>query len=129
VPIVNTGKLALLGSELPYLATCYWGLFTSNTVIGDATVLASLTEAAWTGYARQLVGPLNTPTLVSNVATSTPAANPSFSNTSGVTQSFYGWFLVDPTGLILLAAVNLGATSLPTGATFPLAPSVTDNQA
>jgi hypothetical protein len=127
--IVNDGKLQLLGFEIPDLETCLWGLFTNNFTIAPTTVLADLVEAAWTGYARATVGTLAAPSLVSNVAVTTPGTNPTFTNTSGVAQGFFGWFLVDPTGLILMAAVNLGSTTIPDGGIFPLAPTITDNQA
>jgi len=127
--IVNDGKLQLLGFEIPSLETCYWGLFVNNWTVTSATVLADLTEAAWTGYAQVLVGTLAAPSLVSNVAVTTPVTNPTFVNSSGVSQGFYGWFLVDPSQSILIAAVNLGSSTIPNGGIFPLAPSITDNQA
>jgi len=127
--IVNTGKLVLLGFQLTDLSSCLWALFTNNFTVTNATVLASLVEAAWTGYARQAVGALNAPTLTANVATTTPTTNPTFTNTSGVSQSFYGWMLLDSAGTTLIAAVNLGANTIPDGGLFPLAPTITDNQA
>jgi hypothetical protein len=127
--IVDTGKTKLLSFQLDELAGCKWALFTSNTTIAQGTVVGDLTEAAWGGYVRVTAGTFNTPTLVSHVAVTTPTSNPVFVNTSGGTVTFYGWMLLDSAGTTLIAAVNLGATTIPNGGSFPLAPSVTDNQA
>jgi hypothetical protein len=127
--IVNDGKVLLLDSQRTYLSALYWGLFTSNTTILAATVWSDLTEAVWTGYARVVAGTWGAPTIVSNVAVSTPTAQPTFTNTSGSSQNFYGWFLYDSSAGKLVAAVNVGLTALPNGASYPLAGSITDNQA
>ncbi len=127
--IVNDGKLLLLDSQRTYLAGLYWGLFTNNFTIANATVLANLTAAAWTGYAAVLAGTFGAPTLVSNVAVTVPSAQPIFTNTSGSSQTFYGWYLYDTAATKLVAAVNVGLTTLPNGASYPLSASITDNQA
>lgn len=125
--IVNDGKVQLLNAQLSYLSGLVWGLFTSNTTITDTTTFSSLTEAAWTGYSRVTAGTWQTPTIVSNKATSQPNTYPSFGNTSGSNQTFYGWFLYDSSAGKLIAAVNLGSTTLASGGTFPLPPVITDN--
>jgi hypothetical protein len=125
--IVNNGKTLLLTQELTYLSGLYWGLFTNNATITDTTTWSALTEAAWTGYARVAVGTCQTPTIVANKAVTQPNSYPSFGNTSGSTQTFYGWFLYDATAGELVAAVNIGSTSIANGATYPLVPTLTLN--
>jgi hypothetical protein len=127
--IVNDGKLLLLDAQRTYLTNLYWGLFTTNTAIVNTTVFADFTEAAWSGYARVVAGSWQAPTLIANKAVTLPNSFPAFGNSSGSPQNFYGWFLYDNSASKLIAAVNIGLTVLPDGATFPLAPSVTDDQA
>jgi hypothetical protein len=127
--IVDTGKKALLDLQATGLSVYKWRLFTNNFTIAAGTTVGSLTEAAWTGYNPAVVGTVNAATTSGGVATSTPATNPTFSNTSGSSQTFFGWFLTDATGATLIAAVNLGSQTIANGGTFPLAPSFTDNQA
>ncbi len=121
MPLVNGGKTALLDAQASTVAGYYWALFTSNTTITDATVLSDLTEAAWTGYARQLVGSLNVSAISGGRAVATPVANPTFSNGSGGSQTFYVWGLVSASmSGVLLAADNLGVSTIPGGGTFTL---------
>jgi hypothetical protein len=127
--IVNDGKLKLLDTQATYLAGLVWGLFTSNTTISATTAWAALTEAAWSGYARVTVGTVGASTIVAGKAVSQPTAQPSFGNSSGSTQTFFGWFLYDPSASKLIAAVNLGSTTIANGATFPLSTAFTDDEA
>jgi hypothetical protein len=124
--IVDTGSIALLNSQLAYLATCQWALFVNDQPDGRTNVLAQYVEAAWAGYARVTVGALGAPILVAPRAQSQPATQPTFTNTSGMAQTFFGWMLIDPTGTILIAAVNLGPTVLPNGLTYAINQSFTD---
>jgi hypothetical protein len=127
--IVNDGKLKLLDSQDTYLAGLKWGLFATNVTILATTVFGDLTEAAWTGYARVTVGTVPASTIVAGKATTQPNTQPSFGNSSGSTQTFFGWFLLDATATKLVAAVNLGSTTLASGATYPLAAVFTDDEA
>ena len=88
-------------------------------------MLANLTEAAWAGYARQLVGTTLAAYDNAGEAYKFPAANPVFLNTSGVSQNFVGWFLVDPTGAVLLGYGSLSSFGvvLPNGGRYQLAPA------
>lgn len=126
--IVNNGKLKLLTAQLTYLAGLKWGLFTNNQTIIASTTFANLTEATWAGYAQVTAGTWGAAALVAGKAVTQPSAFPSFGNTSGSSQSFYGWFLLDPADTSLVAAVNVGLTSIAAGGNYPLVPSVTDDQ-
>lgn len=124
--IVNEGKLLLQTAQLTYLGTLEYGLFVTDVPILDATVLGDLTEAAWAGYARQPAGVWAPPTLVGKKARTLAAPFPTFGNTSGVNQTFYGWFLLDPLAVQLVAAFNQGARVIPNIRTFSLRPVISD---
>jgi hypothetical protein len=126
--IVDLGLKALLTQQLSYLGTLSWGLFTSNTADAEANVLATYTEAAFSGYARQAAGAWAIPTLATPRWQTIPGSGPVFSNTSGSPQTVYGWLLIDPVGPTLVAATNFGAVVIPSGMTLTLAPVVTDRQ-
>lgn len=127
--IVNTGAIKLLDSQASYLAGLSWALFTNNPTITNATVWADLTEASWTGYARVTVGTMGAAAIVSGRAQAAPVAQPSFTNTSGSAQSFFGWALIDAAaGPVLIAALNIGNTTLPDGLTYALNAAITDVQ-
>jgi len=127
--IVNSGKTKLLDAQNTYWAGVLWALFTNNVAVSSVTVWTDLVEAAWSGYARVAVGSLLPSVIVSGKASAQPVAQPAFGNSSGSTQNFYGWALVDPSGPTLIAAVNVGATSIITGSTFPISAVFTDDQA
>jgi hypothetical protein len=127
--IVDTGALALLTAQATYLASLAWALFTSNTTITTATVWGDLTEAGWAGYARQTVSTMGTATIVGGRAQASPISQPVFGNTSGSPQTFFGWALIDTTtGPTLIAAVNLGSTTIPAGLNYSLNAAITDKQ-
>jgi hypothetical protein len=126
--IVNSGKLKLLTQELTYLSGLVWGLFTNNITILNTNVWTDLVEASWAGYARVTAGTWGTPTLVGGKAVTQPNTFPSFTNSSGVNQQFYGWFLLDSATNTLIAAVNVGVTTLINGGNYPLVPSKTLDQ-
>lgn len=129
--IVYDGRLLLLQSQIAYLETLEFGLYTNDLAPVPATEWADIVEAAWGGYAR--AGPLtwSVPVIVANRAQSIPTALPSFTNTSGAPQTFYGWFVVDPAIPKLVLAVRSadpGPVSLPNGGTYALSPGWTDTQ-
>lgn len=126
--ITDVGAIALLTYQFSNLQSDVWGLFTNNVTITNSTVFANLTEAAWTGYARVTVGALNTATIVGGRASTTPTVQPTFTNGSAGGVTFYGWFLLDLSGNILIAAVNFGSTTIPAGLTFALTATITDKQ-
>jgi hypothetical protein len=115
--------------HLEQLATPYagleYGLFTNNLAESQGTLFASLTEAAWTSYARVALGALVTPVIVGVRAVYRPYADPVFSNTSGSTQTFYGWFFIYTPTNRLIAYKNLGATTITNGGTRTITPKLT----
>lgn len=114
---VNTGKLRVAEALESYHEGLYWALFTSNTTISAATVLADLTEAAWTGYARVQVGELGAAAIVAGKAQKVPDDVPVFENGSGAPVSYYCWGLIDTSGTpALVAAANVGETEIAAGA-------------
>jgi hypothetical protein len=128
--IVDAGVAKLLASELSYLSTLTWALFTSNTTILNTTLFTDLTEAAWTGYARVASSGWGNPTAALPRQQTVPNTMPVFNNTSAAPVTFQGWALIDtstgpPT---LIAAVNTGPLVIPPGQSFVLAPAVTDRQ-
>ena len=126
--IVNDGKKVLLDFQSSGLSTCYWRLGTNDVVVSPTTVLTDITEAAWSGYAQQAMNSMNAATLVGSRAQATPAANPTFSNTSGSDQTFYMVYLMDPVSGKLVDARNIGATTIPDGQDYVLLPAITDTQ-
>jgi hypothetical protein len=111
--IVNGGKLANVNALRTTLASYYMILFTNNFSIVDGTVYSSLTIAAWTGYAPVNIGTVNAAAIVGVQAVTVAAAACVFTNTSGSTQTFYGWAVVDSLGSpTLLEATNLGLQTL-----------------
>lgn len=126
--LVDDGVIQLLNAQITYIGGLYYGLFTTNLTIAHNTVLSTVTavEAAWTGYARQQVSSWPTPTIVSGVASMAGNTLLTFNNTSGSTQTFYGWFAVDTSSGKLIAALNIGATTIPNGGTYSFAPTWTD---
>jgi hypothetical protein len=126
--IVNTGLLQLLTAQVTYLNSLYWGLFTNNVSITASTVWSNLTVAAWTGFAEVNALNWSTPSIVAGVAVNSGLPNPSFGNSSGSTQTFYGWYARD-TSNILVACVNLTAQSLVNGGFYTITPSLSDAEA
>lgn len=119
---VDDGRKLMLTNELAYIAGLQWGLFTNNIPDAETNNLASYVEAAWAGYARVTVGTMQAVSLAAGRGVSQPVTGPSFGNSSGVAQNFFGWLLIDAAAGKLVAAVNLGSQMILNGATFPLAP-------
>lgn len=127
--IVNTGKLQLLDAQRPFLGFCYWGLFTNNLAIAAGTILANLTPAAWAGYVLVNGITWSVPAIVAAKAVTSGSPNVIFGNSSGALQSFYGWYVIDVSQTYLIAAVNIGLTTIANGANYVLTPTVSDDQA
>lgn len=127
--IVNTGAIKLLDGQASYLAGLAWALVTSNTTITTATVWTDLTEASWTGYSRATVGTMGGASIVGGRAQAAPVVQPIFNNSSGSAQTFFCWALIDPaSGPTLIAAVNIGSTTIPDGLNYALNAAITDVQ-
>ena len=101
-------------------------LFTNNIVPTLSTVKASLTEAAWGGYAPVTQDwtafTINGVAAHNGFGIAPPIA---FPNTSGSTQQAYGYYVTDPTNTMLLAvALFDGApVSIPTGTSYNVVPT------
>jgi hypothetical protein len=126
--VVDTGKLdicALIQTEA--LAGPYtFGLFTTNVPILHDTVTGDLTEAVWAGYARAITTSWSVPALTGDFHAQTVADPCSFSNASGSTQTYWGWFLANAAG-DLIAAYNYGvAQSVVYGGSVDLTPALSD---
>lgn len=126
--ITDEGAIQLLNYQLSSLANCHFALFTNNATISNATVKADLTLAAWSGYADVVCGSLNTPTTVGGRASTSPVVQPVFSNGSGGAVTFYGWCLYDNATGKLIAAQNVGATTIPAGTGYALTATLTDKE-
>lgn len=102
------------------------GLFTAAHVILATTVLGDLTEAIWAGYSQQAITGLPAATLDgSNRAVSTPTALV-FGNSSGSSQTAYGYFIVDSTNTYLIAADEFGAPiTYPSGVSLSITLTLT----
>lgn len=126
--IVQGGQIKLLEQELSYLATLDWGLFTSNLTISATTTASTVTaaEASWTGYSRSSISGWATPTTVSGSAQSAASGLLTFSNGSGSTQTFYGWFGLDPGDGTLVAAINTGAQTIPASGSYSFSAAITN---
>lgn len=126
--IVDAGKLTLLGMQVTALQTCSVGLFSSNTTITSATVLADLTESAFTSYARQTVSTLTSPAIVSTRAQVTPVTLPTFHNGSGSGANIYGWFFTNVAGTEIISATNIGLTVIPAGQDLAIQLRITNTE-
>jgi hypothetical protein len=116
---VNGGKLADVNALRTTLATYYMILFTNNLAVTDTTVYSALTVAGWTGYAAVNVGTMNAAAISGVQAVSAAAAACVFTNTSGSSQTFYGWAIVNSLGSpTLLSAMNVGLQTLLNGASI-----------
>ncbi len=126
--IVDTGKVQLLSDQLAALATYQWILYDNDPTLSNATILSNLNQPVWTGYAPVTVGALGTPVIVGGRAQTIPTTFPSWTNSSGADQTFFGWGLVAVSGTVLIAATRLGPTVIPDGLTFQLSAGITDTQ-
>jgi len=127
--IVDEGKKVLLDFQLSSLGLCYWALFTSNTTISNTTVYGDLAISADTGLTPQASSSWGTSAVISHVAVSLPTTNPVWVNGSGSSKTIYGWALLNSSQNKIIAAVNVGSTSIANGASYSISASITDNQA
>lgn len=90
-------------------------LFTNDVTITNATTVADLVEASWSGYAAASIGTFTSAAIVSGKARAQAVANPYFVNTESGPVTFYGWAITTSDGSALIAAVNIGETEIPAG--------------
>lgn len=126
--IPDQGALQLAEYQTSGLNVCEMWLFTSNTTITTSTVIGDLTAAAWTGYAPVALTSWSAATIVGGRAQKTSTITAQFNNTSGSSQTYYGWAIVDPVTTKLIAAVNLGAQVIPDGLSAFYVPYITDKE-
>lgn len=91
----------------------YYRLFTNNVTPSRTTVVADLTEAAWTGYAAQILTSGNWTLFgVAGHVGTIQAAPQAFLNSSGAPVNAYGYFVTDSTGTILFAAARFDSAPI-----------------
>lgn len=78
------------------------GLFQNNLTPGDTTVLGDITEATFSGYARQALAGFGAATTVSGRASTTGSACSWTRGAGGTSNSIYGYYVLDSTGTKLL---------------------------
>ena len=105
------------------------GLFTNNYTVVDTTLFSNLTEAVFTGYGRVTLtaGSWISAGVAGGIGTIVyPTVT--FTNSTGVSQTVYGYFVLDSTTTYLLAAGNLyGApVTIVSGGTYSLIPTWSD---
>lgn len=99
-------------------------LFKNDYTPVDGTDLTDLTEADFTDYAAKTLtaGNWPTPTIVSNVASST---YPDEVWTWGSSQTIYGWYLTDDFDTEVICAERLGAIAKTSGQSLILGITLT----
>jgi hypothetical protein len=105
--------------------TVKYRLFTNNVTPTLASVVATLTEAAWAGYAAVNQDITNfTIQGVSGHNGYALAAPIAFSNTSGAPVTTYGYFVTDNGGTKLLAVARFDSApiTIPDGQSFNVVP-------
>jgi len=107
-------------------------LFTNDFTPDRDTVLADLTEAAWTGYAYVDVAPGDFATSgVAGHVGYIQAPPITFDNGSGADQSAYGYYVTNVAGTKLLAAARFDSAPItkPDGDQFTVIPVWGDSSA
>lgn len=104
-------------------------LFTNDVTPDESTVLAGLTEAAWTGYAAvpQDIGDFTFEYITGGVGTI--IAGPfAFGNGSGSPQLAYGYYITMNSGADLLAAArfDLAPVTVPDPGGYTILPILSD---
>lgn len=131
--IMDSGKTRFLdvltGLSTAGLSGAKFHLYTNNVTPSHADVLATYTEATWAGYSAQTAGAWSGATLDGTFHGTSSQANPmGFMNTSGVTQTCYGYYVTDGAGLALLMAERFAGAPLNilNGQSLSLTPNVKD---
>jgi hypothetical protein len=98
-------------------------LYTNNYAPIRSSTIGDFTQAAWSGYAEALLfgGNWTAGTFSGNVLISPYAATVTIGNTSGVSQSAYGFYIVDNTSMHVIWAAQFDTPPMsipPGGAVF-----------
>jgi hypothetical protein len=110
--IPNEGKILLLDRALcaPTNADEDYSLFmfTNNVTVVDASTLADFTAATFTGGGAISItrSSMPLPVIVANVAITTRATAPSWTNTGATTETCFGWILKGATSGKVIAGQN-----------------------
>jgi hypothetical protein len=134
--INSDGLVANLNSMTGKSATPIGGgtlrLFTSPTTVSDSTVIGSMTEATFTGYAGVALTESSWATAVTSggVASSTYGAAVTFTRSAtGTGQTVYGWYITDAGNTKLYASAlfaNGPYTLANNGDSVTVTPTLTD---
>lgn len=124
--IVNNGRLAFLDAQSAFNAALQLGLFDDDIPDDAANTLASYTESSFAGYARVTLGAVTAAALVGGRGQVTPVTMPVFTNAEAFDVVVYGWFLYDTTSGDIVAAHNVGATTIPAGLSLAVPLGITD---
>lgn len=130
--IVDGGAITFLNMQIASLqAYTYFFLFVNNWAPVGGGTMANITEASWTGYARQQATSWGPASFDGTRAVMACNVLPVFGNTSGSDQHFYGVGLVYDDGInpeVMLWAENIGDTVVPDTGTYTTTPVISDVQ-
>lgn len=100
-------------------------LYTNNYSVVEATVLTDLTEAGPAGYARQTLNTFAAPTGPVGGVWTTLSAYLTFTNSSGVDVTVYGWAYVGHSSGVLYGGDKFPvALTLAAGSTLTFSPGL-----
>lgn len=105
----------LVGQSAEGLDGCRVRLYTNNLTPGATTVLGDFTEATWTGYSEADPAPWGTVATDGMGRAATTSATMVYSNSSGGSQTFFGYYVTDSADTKLLFCERIGSTSIPNG--------------
>ena len=103
-------------------------LFQNNYIPVNGTLVANFTEATFSGYAAQTVPNFGSPSTVSNKAKIVAASACVFShNGGGTSNTVYGYYFTDSTGVSLILAERFAAPIVmaSSGDTISITPELT----
>lgn len=100
----NEGKKLALEGLQAMLYGLYVELIDSPATITKDTIWSDLSFASWSGYSPWQVSSLSAVTIVSDRARCNAVSPATFGNTSGVSQTAYGWAVVDTAANKILSA-------------------------
>ena len=124
----NVGLLQIAQSMVTsFWPTLAWGLYTNNVTLGPATTFASLSEASWTGYARQTPSGWTVNGIIANIAVSS-AGSITFTNSTGSPVTAYGYFVLMASGSNLIAIEEFSGApvTIAAGGTLSINPVIGD---
>lgn len=134
---VDAGKCQLIGflAAENWLGGLNFGLYVNPFSPVHNSLLSDLTEASWAGYARvnvpwsDIIVPLTCADSLDSAFNSVWNFGPpiSFTNTSGVSQTFYGWFCQPTTDATLEITQFPTPQIIANGQTITFTPQILTN--